>query len=53
MAKTIPPEIHEVMVKSWRITDVFKCPKCSKKVPYPDYTCTDCNVKVQPKIFFK
>lgn len=53
MVKTIKPEVHEIRINSWRITDVFRCPKCSKKVPYPDYTCDDCNVRVKPVILFK
>jgi DNA-directed RNA polymerase subunit RPC12/RpoP len=52
MAKTIQPEVHEITVTSWRITDVFRCPKCSKKVKYPDYTCEHCNVKVKPIMNF-
>lgn len=46
------PEIINITVKKWTIKDKYPCPKCSKKLGYPDYTCIDCNVKIKPKMNF-
>lgn len=42
----------EINIKSWRKTDKYPCPECSKKLSMPDYTCKNCNVKVKPIIKF-
>lgn len=42
----------EIKVKSWRNTDKYDCPGCSKKVSMPNYTCEDCGIKVKPIMKF-
>ncbi len=49
------PEIHNIKVKSWKITDKFNCPKCGEKISMnskQDYICEPCNIQVQPIMNF-
>lgn len=47
-----PPKKVIVSVKKWTIKDKFYCTQCGKKVEYPSYTCTPCNIKITPVINF-
>lgn len=53
---TVTPEEQPkkiiVSVKKWTIKDKFYCTNCGKQVMYPQYTCTPCNIKIQPVINF-
>lgn len=44
--------IQKITVKKWTIKDKYPCPKCNKKVEYPEYTCENCNIKIKPVIKF-
>ena len=43
-------EIVEKIVKSWKYTDKYPCPKCGIKLCTPFYTCVKCNIKFKVRI---
>jgi DNA-directed RNA polymerase subunit RPC12/RpoP len=38
------------IVKGWRHTDKYPCPRCGKKLGTPDYKCHECNIKLKVKV---
>ena len=52
LTELVQMDEHIIMVKSWKRTDKYPCPKCGKKVGMPDYTCKPCNLVIKPKMQF-
>ena len=38
------------IVRKWKNTDRYPCPKCGKKLSTLLYTCTPCDVKLKVKL---
>jgi predicted RNA-binding Zn-ribbon protein involved in translation (DUF1610 family) len=45
-------EVHEIIVRKWKHTDKYPCPKCGTKLTSPSYKCDKCNVKIKLKMNF-
>jgi len=45
-------EIVEMIVKKWKHTDKYPCPKCGDKLEMPGYKCDKCNVKLKLRMQF-
>ena len=43
-------ETIEKYVNRWNKSNKFYCPKCNKSVKYPDYYCSECDVKLKIKV---